>query len=280
MREHIDLNIALACLDNSWRQLLTMQQWSFTKSVGLAVTTSAPYTTGAVTLTNGSPFVSGVGTAFDSSHRGWDLIANGEWYRIVQVDVGAQQLTLDGAYAGPSTSAAPVVLRKRLYPLDDDVAYVLSMVGPHWPLEERTQITIDALDRARMSTGQPLYYAYAGMTDQTWSDIKGNLVIELWPTPNAVYHLPYIGLKRSALSSLSQVIQDVLPVLLNHASIEACLIAFAEDGEAKWMRLAKEYESLFQSALVTFIRQDRLRFGQDEQRSHPILRGRTDIDAP
>jgi len=71
-------------------------------------TKNADYSTGTVSVTNGSNTVTGSGTSWSSSNVtvNWEIKLNGTWYKVTGTDYGAQQLTISPAYSGPNLSGA------------------------------------------------------------------------------------------------------------------------------------------------------------------------------
>lgn len=98
-------------------------RWSF-RWRSYRIVTDTDYTTGTVTLTNGSRTVTGAGTTFLSSHVGWHIYFTGDSYQNVyriKAYTSATELELDVPYQGTSGSSKAYVLRHLDYVLPTEI---------------------------------------------------------------------------------------------------------------------------------------------------------------
>ena len=202
---------------------------------------------------------------------------------LVEAVPSATELTLFKPYVGADITAKTYLLFKDLYPPDDDVYEVLSMTGPVDVLE---QTTIDEVFQltAPISLSQyisyPTYFYYTNLLED------GTQEIGLYPPPDAAYHMPYAGLKRSALTQANQIITDIEPTVLHRATALAWLIVAAKAySDSDWRKKAEAeksaniYDGYYQHTLEEYIIVDQQRFGQSGQTDfRQIAGGRTDID--
>jgi len=286
MQDAIDVDEAKMALDNAWRELMETNEWSFLKKPNKAIATVASKDSDTdsnnVGLTNGSTTVTSSTITYDSTWVGGYLIANSQQNYVVSVDTGANTLTLAAAYAGTTAATSDYTWYKAQFALAEDIVRIVSMVGPDWALEEVTGPTLDLWDSDRSVTGEPLYWAHLG------PDSSGDELIELWPIPVSTYVLNYIGMARTSLDSVTDIISDIYPVVMHLGTIEACRIAQAKaimqnrlDTAPSWRMLATQYENSYTYLVERFAEKDQLRFGLNDGSIGGFsgrLSGRTDID--
>lgn len=117
--------IVKRALNDACGEIWRAYEWPERKSTGLYLTTLAPYTTGTVTLTNGSTAVTGSGTVWTTGHTGMKLALSydGAWYVFTRT--GATTGTLDRAYQGETVSGATYVLYQDVFSLSDTIESLL-----------------------------------------------------------------------------------------------------------------------------------------------------------
>lgn len=115
-------------------------------------------TGGTITLTQGSPVIAGVGTAFDASDALRFLkIGPRVPLRIESVESGVQ-LTLAQPWGEATLAGSTYNIMSVRYQLPSDADRVTRLVGPQWPLKRMTFGQIDVYDPGRNERGEPLIY--------------------------------------------------------------------------------------------------------------------------
>lgn len=157
-------------LNETFEDICSRQaDWKFLRSYKELIL-AAPYSTGTVTVNNGSATVTGSGTTFDTSwkHRMFWIPSHPVNYLVASVD-STTQLTLESAWQGSNLAGQSYFVVQHRYPLDNQ-AYesgVIQFVNPSSedPLEE---VDIEIYIRRmplRREFGQPQYYAVWGQED-------------------------------------------------------------------------------------------------------------------
>lgn len=96
--------------------------------------TNADYTTGTVSVTNGSPTVTGSGTTFTAAMVGryLQLTADGYWYKILSY-TSATVITLEKNYGGSTATGASYTIGEvSVLPETYQLAPVFQAVGEYW----------------------------------------------------------------------------------------------------------------------------------------------------
>lgn len=207
-----------------------------------------PYSTGTITLTQGSNLVGGAGTIFTPNMVGWFLNVGPTQTTpiIVNAFVDAQTLQLDAAWGQPTLTLQSY----SLYPLYYDV-YPLVRVFRVRQIDFLTQISPEALNRidpSRVSTGGDPAFKWAN--GPFTNDSPPHFQIELWPRPSSA--LPYIvDGKLGHVQMYNPNDQPQLPstVIEAKASMYLCKSAFASNGNPKWFQLAQDYKADYQAEL-------------------------------
>lgn len=128
--------------------------WNFRRSTQF-VSTVAVYTTGTVTVTNGSATVTGSGTTFPTmtaSARKFALTYQGPWYTILSRD-SATQLTLDRNYVEDTASGQSYVVYQDVYSCASTAAQILSA---EMMLHSTTNRQLIGIKRHEAETAWPL----------------------------------------------------------------------------------------------------------------------------
>lgn len=266
----IDSSEVRASADDEFKDLYNAWQWSFLKTDG-EFTTQPEKTAGTVRVVAGAAAVYGTSTAFASEDKG-KFFFRGDPYKIIDVDATNQVLFLIAGYAGSSATGQSYHIWKNIYELDPEADDIISLVGPHWQLDERMTQWIDYVDPAREVTGEPYIYARRGFSSQ------GVLLVELWPVPVTRYHFTYISIKRDFLDDRNKVISDFYSTLYKGTLSACALIAFAKTGDARWPAISQRYRDEHLIALAALKKRDNLRWGSMRRRSSAGLLGRTDLD--
>lgn len=157
--------VANEILQQAFRDVNEGHRWSYRRRE-TAIQTTAPYSTGTVTVTSGSATVAGAGTAWTAAMVGRAIRLAGDpaYVFVKAVDVAAQTLTLGDpqgtniTWPGATASAQTYSIFQHQYALPSDVDLIL-LPSRNFPLLEKWREFFDRLDPARTSTGDPLYYA-------------------------------------------------------------------------------------------------------------------------
>lgn len=198
--------------------------------------TIAPYTTGTISV-DALGVVTGVGTAFTSAMEG-------RWMRVYYdnslfaIDTVTSPTELDLTdWPGDILSAQTYSILTNIYDIPSpinlifDVAYQLSM-------PKKSQSYFNTIDPARYTTGQPVYWADAGINQVTRLPM-----IELFPIPDQVYPIRIYGKVRS--QTLGDADVPFLPedLIEAHALMACFRLASTLNPKMGWeQRLAEQTE--------------------------------------
>lgn len=268
--------------NTAYQKILNANEWSWTVQGGHAIQTVAAYTTGTVTVTKDSKTITGSGTTFTAEMVGRFFAGPNGTYIEIAAFASTTEVTLKHDYVAATESGASYSIWKNRFSLPDDVRQVLSLSAPSWSLEERTWASVDQLDQDRDRTGTPIYYYYTGR------DSSGNVEIGLWPVPVTQMHLPLIGMAEKHELSLTDVLGEVSPVLLDLARWEGLELAAVKAAVQKenqlssqFRALANDYAQSYSMSLEQLAFKDLSRWGRDERAPRSGsqgLAGRTDLD--
>src|SRR5216684_1137743 len=238
MANLVALDLA-ALINKVQREEVENWDWSFL-STNIVINSVLPYTAGAITVTNGSTTVNGIGLAtFRKEMEGWFLRVGATLTTpvIIQTFNGPHALELLTPWGGPSL----FVQQYTLFPLYYSVQPLIEVhrVRQISFLTETSQEALNRIDPSRLSTG--------GNPALRWSpspfDTAGNFQIELWPS-GGVAPLPY--LVDGKAGPIDLVLDNDLPqipsaVIEAKAAMYMCRAVFASSGNPKWLQLAQEY---------------------------------------
>jgi len=127
-----------------------------------ALTTLPDRSGGTITLTQGSPVVAGVGTAFDVAadpRRFLKTLAHVP-LRIASVE-SPTSLTLAQAWGEATVPSTVYQIMTLRYTLPADADRIIRLAGSQWPLKRMTFERIDTYDPQRQVRGQPLVFQEA-----------------------------------------------------------------------------------------------------------------------
>jgi hypothetical protein len=147
---------------------------------------------GSVNITQGSPFIQGVGTSWTPAIIGqcFRLGYNTPPYVIRALDQTNQILTIEMPWGGVSYTGSGYFAAQYYYSPGCNVKYIhtaRNMIMA-WRLRlNYNQQTLDAIDPWRINTFSPSVLA------QLPPDPNGAYQVELWPVPSIVQALPFIA---------------------------------------------------------------------------------------
>ena len=154
---------------------------------------SAPYTTGTVSITEGSATVAGTDTVWTSAMEGSKIrfSTDPEFYTIASVD-STISITLDQNYLGDDDADATYIIYQDIYSLASDAEKVIDISNPSnsEKLQYISNQQLDVLDPNPQSTGIPELWTDAGI------DSNGYLQIQLYQPPDDNYVIYYRYRKR------------------------------------------------------------------------------------
>ncbi|MEM2124986.1 MAG: hypothetical protein QXQ53_01150 [Candidatus Methanosuratincola sp.] len=224
---------------------LSLLDWACLETIE-TIHTVAPYTTGTASV-NSSGVVTGIGTSWSPSMEGsfMRIHYSDAFFRIASVS-SPTSLTLEG-WTGETTSSAPYTIFKTLYTLPSTISHIKS-INYNLSLLKRDIQDLNAFDPSRLISGEPLWWAYHG------TDSSNNLIIEIYPIPNATYPLRIYGKRRT--TPLTEDDDTPLlnePLILQAAIVDAILIRMQQEPtNPTWSRLYEthlvRYQTIFDSA--------------------------------
>jgi len=241
-------------INKRYQRILKQWHWSFLKSEAI-LTTVAPYSTGTVTVTNGSKTVTGSGTNWTLAMAGrqFRIDSAHAYYEIDTID-SATQLTLKYAYGGDSGSGKSYKIFQNIYSLASDVKEISSIVY-NYLMRQKDAYFLDRYDAERSSTGVPEWWIYRGR------DANGYQQIEIYPVPDDAYEIRYRYYKK--VSNLSADTDEPLcrEDLLEMGALVDCyrlMISKVRNAVEKlsYTRLMQDAQREYQQLLYEAIEED------------------------
>lgn len=176
----VDPMTALRMINNVQRMIVDMRMWYGLKVRG-QISVPNPYSTGQVTVTNGSTTVAGIGTAWTPSLVGQQFRVSFQYpyQTITSVDSTAQTMTIDMPYAGPSQTSGYMIL-EAYFAMEGNIKYIQWAINQlmGWPMICNVPVeTLNAVDVWRSYLGWSTHFAVRPPTP------SGQYQIELWPSP-------------------------------------------------------------------------------------------------
>lgn len=185
----LDLTLLEGWISDEYAMILGELPWQRLNSVGV-LRTFAPYSTGTVSLTQGSTAVIGNGTVFTASMDalGFRVPGRNEIYEFSYG--GATSGVLDRPYEGPTAATSAYKIFQHIYvmPTDcrmlDENAFAGFTLGP---LRRLDRSQLNQADPNRSDFGTPRVWA-SYMDD---SSTPPRLQVELSPIPDAAVGIPF-----------------------------------------------------------------------------------------
>jgi hypothetical protein len=255
------------CISDGLRRVYSAHEWSFFRPL-VDVTTTAPYSTGTVTIAAG--VVTIVGGSFPSWASNGILRVNNKYYSVA-VRNGSSQITLDDTTVTVATASTYQLARTDI-PMDvafDSIANDSDLVfypGPdQWypSVSQRHDSTIRKLETSNPQFSRPSFYSVR--TDRFDPTVGSRKSLAFYPAPDAAYVLRVPMILRPV--DLSDA--NPYPIggeMLSQAILEACLAAAEHNYEER----EHVHEKRFQEQIALAIR-------NDQDRSSPTSLG---PDAP
>jgi len=251
------------CLHDGLRRVYAAHDWSFLHPVA-DVSTTAPYSTGTVTVASG--VVTLTGGTFPSWAADGVFQVNNRYYSVASRG-GDTQLTLDTTSVTIATAANYQLARPEI-PLDaafdavsndSDLTYYPSPESWYPPVKWRHDSTIRQLEGNNPEFDRPVFYSVRTVRfDPTVGSRK---VLALYPAPDKVYTLRVPMILRPLL--LDEVnLYAIGGEMLSQVILEACLAS----AETNFEEREAVHHQRYMELIVLAIR-------DDQERSSPTSLG-------
>ena len=231
----------------------------------LTINSFAQYSTGSATVTNGSPTVTGSGTAWTVNMIGMFFTcsqpgASSPAVQVVpmlinSVNVFSQTLTLSQPYPLQSGSGAGYRIFPRFY----------SVPGMQRVIDVRNRISLPRTTHEQIDQLDP-YRIFYSSPARSWApfgrDSDDNALIELWPTetnstPYSVYGLA------GHVDMQNPTDLPAIPgaVVMNKAAAKACEFLYSLRGDPRWVEQRNYYNQRYEAELMKALDSDREEYG-------------------
>lgn len=201
----ISLDLIEGWINDRYQEILAELPWT-RLTVMSVLQTTAPYTQGTVTVTQGSNTVGLLGGAWNQNMDVHCFRVSGDpdFYEFHYIN--ATTAALDRAYDGTTKAGAAYSLSQSVYVMPTDCRFLQddAFNSPLGPLTRFTHQQIDAFDPQRMQTGTPR--AWCSYMDS--DNVPPQFQVELWPQPDKVMSLPFTYQSTGGdLTSEDQILQ-------------------------------------------------------------------------
>lgn len=189
-----DILMAKRWVRDRYRKVCEKNIWSFKLGRG-AFSTPDIYSTGTITLTNGSAVVAGSSTVFTVGMIGRQLKVSGYVFTITAF-TSTTSITIDQTWLGTTASALTYsIVQAYITPTPTDFHAFYSVIDPTraWKLQlAMNSKDLDRIDARRSSAGTPRVLANGVYNS---SNVP---MFELWPNPTSANQYMYTYEKRVA----------------------------------------------------------------------------------
>lgn len=186
----IDLQLVNEWLNSAYREVLDHHSWKGLEKDAV-LETVAPYTTGTVTVTNGSTALTGAATVWTAGMTGrqFRIVGDSSFYTFTRT--AATTGTLDRAYEGTTAAGAAYSIFQAIYSLPSDVKYIQQMLNPRTgqPIELKDRAAFGRMAPSLTYYGEPSFYIPVSDSDELTPPVLHE--IELYPVPNQAAGYPY-----------------------------------------------------------------------------------------
>lgn len=256
----LDIFLAQQFIRDAYRKILDRRDWS-----GLRAENQIQFkdqkTTGTVLATNGSPTITGSGTAFASTDVGRQFKAGvgSPIYTITTVNVGPQTLVLDNNFGAATVAAGSYTIFDGYVTMPTDFKRLIVAVDPQTGYKLRHWVTQDQLlrwDPQRNFFGLP----YA-LVDRRYNT-SGLVQYEAWPYSTSQRIVSYFYIKQGA-DLVNDTDTPIWPVrsdvIVTHALADLCRWPGVVDQpnlmfDKEYIR--RSYLTEFEDKMVDLERQD------------------------
>lgn len=247
--------------------------WSDLRRTGFFFT-SAEYSTGTVTVTQGSRDVVGVDTAWTSTLDGREFrIGDSELTGITTT--GATTAQLDHEWTGETQTGAAYRISQRIYPVVAECRYVVSVHAPGMdtPLAKNTPLFLNTYRPKRNEHGEPWIWAPGPTTEETSAPIVRTIELYCIPTESRRYAytyqfspIPFTGLNTQ---------DEVHPSMVTGALLDGAKARVCEEiRELRDFGLADRMRQRFFGARQRALAEEMRRAGPSRLQLDPALVGR------
>ena len=190
--------LAKQFINNAYSRALGANRWYGLRDLG-EFEIPAPYSTGTVTVVNGSTSVTGVDTVWTSAMEGRQFIIGSQvpFYDIETVTSGTA-LTLDRAFSGTGAAGSEYSIEYVYLVCPSDFLSFVSVVDPDNKWRFWTGVEQDKLnwrDPSRDVVGTSWVLSPVSPSPD------GYPRSEIWPRPSSATHLPFLYYSKPALMS-------------------------------------------------------------------------------
>lgn len=274
---HADPTMIQNWINNAVRVLYDRRNW-YGLFVKGQIVTPGYYSTGTVSLTQGSNIVTGVGTAWTASLGGLPIIGQqlrcgftSPIYTITGVNLTSQTLTLELPWGLPSVTTGYFI--SQYYYTFPNIKYIYSVKNLQMMYRLLTNVPQSLIENWDPSRLQMMYPRVVATMPP---DPSGNYQVELWPLPNSSQAFPFL-----AYVQPPNLVKDLdnLPAFMRADIIKARAISDAlmfrpkqnpnysegmcvqvaqqklKEFEAEAMRAEQADENLYRQDIVTWAEQ-------------------------
>jgi hypothetical protein len=260
-----DLPVLMAqkFISNAYRRVIDYRLWYGMLVRGQLNVPNAS-TSGTVTVTNASPIVTGIGTAFAPSMVGYSFRVGFSTpiYRIASVQ-SATQLTLDLIWGGPTQGLVGYMIFQNYVSFGSNVKKLLAVVNQrqgyrmilHMPQE-----VLNRFDTWRTSTGWTYLVA-----NYSSSPVDGSPQFELYPAPTFQQSFPFL----SQVQPPDMVNDGDYPAawirtdVIMYSAIPHALLFRGKNSKYYDPGTAKTFEQMHQQELMKMARNDDNQYPKD-----------------
>ncbi|MGH7917324.1 MAG: hypothetical protein ACREQE_07635 [Candidatus Binataceae bacterium] len=229
-----------ALLNRAQSEEVDNYNWSFILT-NTVVFSAAPYSTGTISVAQGSAVVNGTGTLWTAALAGFQIRfgASGMLIQIASVQ-NAAQLTLSTPWMGAPIANSTYAISQSYYPIP----------GAKEITAIKNVIYLGKLSREALNLADPQRLSVGGAPALNWAPAPytadGTLQVEMWPVPSGV--LPYVvEYRQTAVPMVSSIDIPMVPaaVLEAKAMKYACDALYASSGDPRYGALAKEWNATY-----------------------------------
>lgn len=243
----------LNCIQDGLQRVYASHSWSFFRPV-VDITTTAPYTTGTVTIASGVVTLTG-GTFPTWAADGLFLVDNG-YYSVASRD-GNTQITLDNTTVTIATASTYQLARPEI-PMDaafdsiandSDIAFYPSDERWYPAVKMRHDDFIRKMEQSNPEFDRPIWYSVR--TTEFDATVGSRRVLAFYPAPDQAYtmRVPMV-LRPIMLDAVNQY--PIGGEILSQVILEACLAAAERNFEER----EHVHEKHFREAITFAIQND------------------------
>lgn len=183
----------LDAIDEKNKEIHGHYEWPWTKAE-YNIPLKGPYTTGTISVTDGTAIVTGVGTTWDTSWAYKRIVFGGSGidYPISAVNSTTQLTLASVVNLGANLSAEEYTIFQDVYPMPDDCETILAIVNPlyQYRLHYLPTYTLQSMYVFPRTFFTNLQY---GFCDGAYDDTNQRSTIQFAPPPGSVseYRLIY-----------------------------------------------------------------------------------------